>query len=89
MIPENISQAHVLQAIEEVDRTGIPKRRHSKNYSLLYQDHCYPPKLIISLANRFANGEELSPQRFNGGHETNDFLAKLGFEIILYATGSR
>ncbi|MHA1918482.1 MAG: hypothetical protein ACTSWX_01955, partial [Promethearchaeota archaeon] len=42
----------------------------------------YPPKYVISLANKFVNGKELSPSLFNGGKESNDYLSKLGFRIV-------
>jgi hypothetical protein len=38
---------------------------------------------IISLANKYANGVELDPSKFSGGNETNDFLRRLGFDVIL------
>jgi hypothetical protein len=34
------------------------------------------------LANKYANGEELSPSEFSGGAESNDFLRALGFRIV-------
>src|SRR5439155_26097265 len=40
-----------------------------------------PPKYLVSLANRHANGAELSSSVFNGGAETNDFLQSLGFTV--------
>jgi len=40
-------------------------------------------QMLISLANKFANGNELLPTEFSGGLETNNFLKKLGFEIVL------
>jgi hypothetical protein len=37
---------------------------------------------VISLAHKFASGEELNPSTFNGGQETNNFLKGLGFNIV-------
>lgn len=81
MIPKNIKINHILKAIEETERNGIPKGRRSKKFNLEHNHKHYPPKYIISLANKFANGEELSSEDFGGGKETNDFLEKLRFKI--------
>ena len=79
MIPANISFEHVLRALEEIDRNGIPKRRRATRYYLRYRGKRYPPKYVISLANKYANGLELNPADFSGGTESNDFLKRLGF----------
>lgn len=81
IIPKNINQAHVIKAIREIDKNGVPKGRKSKKFQLFYYGKYYPPKYIISLANRYANGVELEPLEFSGGQETNNFLKKLGFEV--------
>lgn len=81
MIPKNIRKEHILKAIEEIDRKGIPKSRESRKFNLLYNWKLYPPKYIISLANKHANGVELNSEVFGGGGKTNDFLRKFGFKI--------
>lgn len=82
MIPKNITREHVLNAIAEADRNDYPEGRGSKKFFLEYDQKDYPPKYIISLANKFANGVELDSEGFSGGKETNEFLEKLGFKII-------
>jgi len=82
MIPKNIKEEHVIKAIEEVERVGIPKDRSSKKYLLEFNGKQYPPKYVISLANKYANGKELNSSEFSGGKETNDFLKTLGFNIV-------
>lgn len=84
MIPKNINQAHVIKAIREIDKNGIPKGRKSKKFQLSYNGKYYPPKYVISLANKYANGVELEPSEFSGGQETNNFLKKLGFEVMKF-----
>ena len=42
----------------------------------------FPPKYVISLANKYANGKELDPSEFSGGRESNSFLERLGFDIV-------
>jgi len=82
MIPKNIDREHILKAIEEVKKTGIPEGRSSKKFLVEFNGIYYPPKYIISLANKYANGEELNPSQFSGGTESNDFLRALGFKIV-------
>jgi len=81
MIPDNITKKHVLKAIAEVDRDGVPPGRGSTKYNLKHGARLYPPKYLISVANRFANGSELPPSDFSGGKAVNEFLARLGFSI--------
>lgn len=84
MIPKEITRYHILKAIKEVDAKGIPKGRNSKKFALEFNGNHYPPKYIISLANKYANGRELPSEDFNGGPESNDFLKNLQFKIRLY-----
>lgn len=81
MIPSKITVQHVLAAIKELDKVGVPSGRESTRYHLLYEGKRYPPKYVVSLAGRYAIGRELLPNEFNGGHETNTFLQRLRFQI--------
>ena len=67
MIPDNISKDNILNALEEIHKEGIPDNRQSEKYLLLHNDFFYPPKYVISIANRFANGKELDSSEFSGG----------------------
>ena len=82
MIPKNISRNHVLTAIAETRKGGIPDNRSSKKFLLEYEGNFYPPKYVISRANHYANGEELNPEAFSGGAESNKFLISRGFRIV-------
>lgn len=82
MIPKHINREHIINAIEETKRYGIPRDRISRKYLLAYAGEFYPPKHIISLANKYAIGNVLNPSLFSGGMETNEFLNKLGFKIV-------
>ena len=82
MIPKNIDHHAIISAIQYIDENGIPKNRLSRTYNLVYNGNLYPPKYLISVANRISNGKELEPFEFGGGVETNSFLKNLGFEII-------
>lgn len=82
MIPANITREHILQAITDIIRNGVPPGRAATKFALEYEGRLYPPKLVISLANRHANGSELDPSTFSGGQETNQFLRHRGFQIV-------
>jgi len=83
MIPENINREHIVKAIEHIDKNGIDKGRQSTTYDLIFEEKKYPPKLIISLANKYANGQELDHNIFKGGLNTPAFkkLKSEGFMI--------
>lgn len=82
MIPSNITRDHVLQAIQEIKDTSIPPQRESVNYDLIVEGKRYPPKYVISIANKYANGPELDSKLFDA-IEAKTFLPKLGFEVKL------
>lgn len=81
MIPKNITREHIEKAIIEIEEKGFPQERDSASYELIYNGEVYPPKYVVSLANKYANGYELEWKSFKGGNETNDFLEKLGFVV--------
>ena len=83
MIPDNIRQEHLISAIQEIDQNGVTKGRQSSTYDLIYKKKRYPPKLVVSLANIYANGEELDHNSFSGGIGTPAFklLEKYNFII--------
>lgn len=80
-IPANISKDHILLAMDELDKKGVPKKHQSTKFDLSYNGKNYPPKYIIRTANIFANGEPLETELFSGGNEANTYLKKLGFKI--------
>lgn len=84
IIPENIAKEHILSAIKKIDTEGVPSYARSSTYDLFYDGKTYPPKLVLSWANIFANGIELDRNSFEGGRNTDCFrlLEKEGFEII-------
>ena len=81
MIPKNITDKHILEAFEYIDKNPPPPNRKPKLYEIEYEQKKYPPKHTISIANKFANGKELPLGSFNGGSETNNFLIERGFKI--------
>jgi 5-methylcytosine-specific restriction enzyme A len=83
MIPESITRENILKALDAIDKAGVPKSREATKYGLNHNNKLYPPKYVISIANRFAHGIELDPELFSGGDETNGYLEQLGFQIAL------
>ena len=81
MIPSNITREHVIDAIREIDRDGIPPRRESRDFQLVFGGRGYPPKYVVSLASRFVNRTELDFSEFIT-HEANRFLQRRGFEVV-------
>src|SRR5688572_4342789 len=83
-IPENITKEHLLAAISKIDKEGTPTGGDSRYYDVNYQGKKYPPKLIVSYANSFANGEDLDRNSFEGGIGTKAFelLKRYDFEIV-------
>ena len=82
-IPKNITKEHLISAISKIDREGIPNDAGSQYYDVVYNGIKYPPKLIVSYANIFANGKELDRNSFTGGKGTPCFklIEKEGFTI--------
>lgn len=83
-IPSNISREHLLKAIEKIDKEGLPPMGNSQYYDVAYENKRYPPKVVVSYANLFANGSELDRSDFTGGLDTPAFklLEKEGFHIV-------
>ena len=81
MIPENIQKEHILSAIKDIDLEGIPTKRISTKWNLVFNGNSYPPKYVISLAGKHALGKEYSDKLFSGGPESNDFLTSRGFSV--------
>ena len=83
MIPSTITATNVRQAAAEIKAHGIPKGREADKFLVLVDGEPFPPKLILSIAARFATGTELSAADFSGGDEANRFLERLKFKVAL------
>jgi hypothetical protein len=82
---DKISKKDIITAILEIDSNPeLRKGRASSTHDLIYQNKEYPPKLVISIANRIATGIELNSNDFDGGIGTPAFnlLASNGFDVI-------
>ncbi|SDJ86160.1 HNH endonuclease [Sediminibacillus albus] len=87
-IPKNIEEKHILQAIFHIQKYGTPEEREATKFHMNYDGKLYSPKYVLSIANLYANDEELSPELFSGGEETNNYLKKLGFKIEKFGVSS-
>ena len=83
-LASTIKPEHVVQAIVDVQATGVPPDARSTTYDLVYEGGRYPPKLVFSLACKHATGTELPRTSFAGGDDTPAFaiLRDLGFSIV-------
>ncbi len=80
MIPEGLTNVHLQQAVEYINRHGVTNRRRSTRYDLIINGRNYPPKYVISIANRYLNHEEWPPTNFNAV-EAKDYFICRGYEI--------
>jgi len=84
-IPNLITREHILRAIKKTAESGVPERRRSRDYCLIFEGTHYPPKYVISQAAKYAIGRELGPHEFYGGEGpncANVFLRSRGFEVV-------
>lgn len=82
---DEIKREHILAAIQEIEANPLLRKgRASSTYDLIYGGKDYPPKLVISIANRYATGVELDSNTFAGGIGTPAFqlLKNEEFDII-------
>ncbi len=80
-IPDNITKQHILEAIDYIDKNGVPPHNQSMTYNLIIgEGKKYPPKYVISIANHLVNGTEISVDSFNSIGAIS-LLEKLGFVI--------
>jgi len=81
MIPKGFQHQHFLKAIAEIDIEGVPKPRESYRYDLLINGKKYPPKYVISIANKYLNGKEWPSKSFNAV-EAKDYFIRNGYRIL-------
>lgn len=81
MIPPGLTKSHFKNAAAEIDRDGVPKDRASVHYDLVLGGKLYPPKYVISIAQKYATGEEYPAYDFNAVETKNYFRAR-GYTVI-------
>lgn len=83
LIPRNITREHILQAVVRIKSKGVPAARKQRCWAINYEGDIYPCKLLISLANIYANGKELDPDPDNFQTDmARNYLTNLGFKVI-------
>lgn len=76
--PEKITKKHILDALDKAKKNKTPLIPSTK-FDVIIDGVPYPPKAIMRLAHKEANGSEIWEKV--GGKPTNKFLEKFGFEI--------
>ncbi|KAB0264726.1 HNH endonuclease [Microvirga brassicacearum] len=90
-LPKKVTADHIRLAMARIVETGIPSGASSTKFDVIdpVTEMPLPPKLVISIASEFANGQTYSRREFSGGNEANDFLRDLGFEIVRKNEGAQ
>jgi MoxR-like ATPase len=78
--PGKIKKEHVLAAVEKIKQENLNLKSSTK-YDVVIGGKVYPPKEIMRHAHEEMNGEHL--WEYGGGEQTNKFLKKMGFEIVI------
>ncbi len=50
MIPSNISRQDIMNAIDDIRKSEVPKRRGSSRFQLVVDGQAFPPKYVVSLS---------------------------------------
>ena len=84
MIPHSITSDHILRALHEIDLHGVPPRRDSRQYYLRHGASLYPPKYVLSLATRYATGQELPVRGINVVGNAADLIGLGGIPAVYH-----
>ncbi|HTB64544.1 MAG TPA: HNH endonuclease [Opitutales bacterium] len=74
MIPEGLNHNHFLAAVREIQANGVPHHRHSYRYDLHLGGRPYPPKYVIYLAIKIAQGKTFT--KFNAVEAVKYFQSR-------------
>ena len=78
-IPQNIGRDHIISAIDQIERDGVPRNHLQKRYLFTFNRKSYPPRYVISIVNKYANGEILESSAISS-QDANKSLISLGFQ---------
>jgi HNH endonuclease len=81
MIPSGLKSVHFKKAAAEIDKDNVPPERLSVHYDLLLDGKRYPPKYVISLAQKYATGEPYPAREFNAV-QARDYFRGLGYTVL-------
>ncbi|ASJ07383.1 McrB family protein [Thermococcus pacificus] len=77
--PDGITREHVLKAIDEINREGVPPKHQAQNTFLVVEGKKYPVKYVVLKAAKVA-GVDISINEFTT-IEAKNYLKRLGFNI--------
>ena len=80
MISKKLKSNHINQAIDYIDKNGVPENRNSTKYDLIIHNKKYPPKYVVSIAHIFVINRELKPSEFDAVN-AKKFLVENGFNV--------
>ena len=80
-IPE-LSQENINQALQYIDKNGVPPGYGSKAYDLVVNGKKYPPKYVVAVARHLKDGAAIDTSDYNGVEAKNYFKAR-GYEIFV------
>lgn len=72
----NIIKEDIQKAIQYIDDNGVPEQNKSTSYDLVVDEKKYPPKYVIAVAAKLANGVEIQSNDFNAVEAVNYFKAR-------------
>lgn len=81
MIPSGLKRIHYKKAAAEIDKVGVPRNRLAVHYDLLIGGKKYPPKYLISLAQKYATGKPY-PAYYFSAVEARDYFRRLGYTVL-------
>jgi hypothetical protein len=80
---QTVTRAHIEEALDCIDRDGVPPGREAKDFDLMTRGSRYPPKYVVGLAGGSATGvKEIPWSEFSGGDaDANRILSEHGYTI--------
>ena len=81
VIPNNVTRDHVISALKEIRNQDIPPIYQYRRYALEYEGKRYPPRYLISVANKYANASILEHSKI-GSLDAISLLDNMGFTIL-------
>ena len=80
-IPSNLSRQAIMDALQYINRNGVPDKHKSTKYELVAESgEKYPPKYVIAVANHLANKTDIATDSYNAV-EAKNFLVGKDFVI--------
>ena len=80
-IPVFIRREHILEAVQRIDREGVPRKHGSRGYCLVVNERHFPPQYTLSRSHEVATGRFLPTSELHGGKESNEFLKRRLFRV--------